>query len=356
MIRVLVVDDSAVVRKVLTEELGKTGDIEVVGTAVDPYVARQKIAELNPDVLTLDIELPRMDGLAFLGKIMRHRPMPVVVVSSVTPEGSDTALTAMALGAVEVIPKPNSQFSVPDVRRKLARAIRAAAGAKLQPLTAQSAEALRARQADLSGVKTTHRLIAIGASTGGTRALEDVLTVLPADTPGIVIVQHMPSGFTASFAQRLNSVCKMEVREAKAGDRVVPGLCLIAPGGKHMMVRRSGVEVTVRIKDGPPVNFHRPSVSVLMHSVAEEVGQNAVGAILTGMGGDGADGLLAMREAGAYTLAQDEATSVVFGMPKVAIEVGAAVDVVPLGDVARSLLVAAGGEPELAAAAGEMGA
>jgi len=336
MIRVLIVDDSAVVRRLLTEELAKIDDIEVVGTAVDPYAARAKIAELEPDVITLDLEMPRMDGLSFLEKIMRYHPLPVVIVSSVTPEGSEPALTALALGAIDVVPKPGSQFTIPDVRRRLARAIRAAAVSKPAALT-DSNPGL-AKRLSFQSVRTTQSMIAIGASTGGTQALEHVLRMMPADSPGIVVVQHMPGGFTRSFAERLDGVCAMEVQEAKAGDRVVPGLCLIAEGSKHIMVRRSGVEITIRVKDGPAVNFHKPSVDVLMQSVASEVGANAVGAILTGMGGDGAQGLLAMREAGAPTIAQDERTSVVFGMPKVAIELGAAIEVVPLQEMADALL------------------
>lgn len=344
MIRVLVVDDSAVVRKVLTEELSRTGDIEVVGTAIDPYAAREKIAELDPDVLTLDIEMPRMDGLSFLAKLMRHRPMPVVVVSSVTPENSDTALEALRLGAVEVIPKPGSQFSVPDVRRHLARAIRAAARSKPRAPTPGEQGPAVPRQAGLAGVSTTHKLIAIGASTGGTRALEMILRALPPDVPGIVIVQHMPTGFTGPFAERLNAVSALAVKEAEDGDGIVPGRALVAPGGRHMLVQRSGVQLAVSVRSGPTVNYHKPSVDVLFQSVARTVGVNAVAALLTGMGGDGASGLLEIREAGGYTLAQDEETSVVFGMPRVAIERGAAMDVVSLQRVPEALVRAARAE------------
>ncbi|TVR57856.1 MAG: response regulator, partial [Gemmatimonadales bacterium] len=250
MIRVLVVDDSAVVRKVLTEELSRTGDIQVVGTAIDPYAARERIAELDPDVLTLDIEMPRMDGLSFLAKLMRHHPMPVVVVSSVTPENGETALEALRLGAVEVIPKPGSQFSVPDVRRHLARAIRAAARARLAPADSRynpspggnTGSPVR-HQSGLAGVNTTHKLVALGASTGGTRALEEILRELPPDVPGIAIVQHMPSGFTRAFAERLNEVSALQVQEAREGDRIVPGRALVAPGGQHMLVRRQGADL-----------------------------------------------------------------------------------------------------------------
>ncbi|MFQ5536328.1 MAG: chemotaxis response regulator protein-glutamate methylesterase [Gemmatimonadota bacterium] len=339
MIRVLVVDDSAVVRKVLAEELSALGGIEVVGTAVDPYAARDRIAELSPDVITLDIEMPRMDGLSFLAKLMKHHPIPVVVVSSVTPENSQTALQALELGAVEVIPKPGSQFSVPEVRRTLARAIRAAAVADLSRSTIKSrAKVARVESVGLSRVNTTHKLIAMGASTGGTKALEVVLSSMPADAPGIVVVQHMPGGFTGSFAERLNDTCRVEVREGQDGDPIVPGRCLIAPGGYHIMIVRSGSRTKVKVRKGPPVNHHRPSVDVLFSSVAREVGRNAVGVIMTGMGSDGARGLQQIREAGGHTVAQDEETSVVFGMPRAAISLDAAMEVVPLEQIAEAAL------------------
>ncbi len=342
MIRVLVVDDSAVVRKVLTEELGRTGDIEVVGTAIDPYAAREKILQLNPDVITLDIEMPRMDGLSFLAKLMRHHPIPVVVVSSLTPENGPTALEALRLGAVEVIPKPGSQFSVPDVRRHLARAIRAAARSTPRKGgdSPEGAEVAPPSRPSLGGVATTHQVVAIGASTGGTRALEALLRQLPPDFPGIVVVQHMPAHFTRSFAQRLNEVSSLSVKEAEAGDPVVPGRVLIAPGGNHMTVQRSGARVVAEIRGGPPVNYHKPSVDILFQSVARTVGRNAVGVILTGMGNDGAAGLLEMRAAGARTLAQDAASCVVFGMPKVAIEEGGVEEIVPLREMAEALMTA----------------
>jgi two-component system chemotaxis response regulator CheB len=349
VIRVLVVDDSALVRKVLTDELSKFPDIEVVGSAVDPYAAREKIAALRPDVITLDIEMPRMDGLSFLEKLMRHFPIPVVVVSSLTPRNSETALRALALGAVEVISKPGSMYSTPDVGGQLVRAIRAAAGARVTRLAeapdAPVAEAPRAS----AGLATTHKVLAIGASTGGTRAIEALLRQLPADCPGTVIVQHMPAVFTASFAERLNQLCAMEVREAQDNDPVVPGVALIAPGDRHMILQRSGARYHVRIKDGPPVHHQRPSVDVLFLSVARNAGRNAVGTILTGMGSDGASGLLAMRESGARTFAQDEASCVVFGMPKEAIRLGAAEEVVPLSGMAGAVLRALGeGAPQRA--------
>ncbi|HYD52306.1 MAG TPA: chemotaxis response regulator protein-glutamate methylesterase [Gemmatimonadaceae bacterium] len=344
-IRVLIVDDSAVVRKVLSESLGKYPDIEVVGTATDPYVARDRILELAPDVLTLDVEMPRMDGLSFLEKLMRSRPMPVVIVSSITPAQSEAAVRALALGAVEVVSKPGSAYSVPEVGQRLVHAIRAAATARLSraqtpprgvPVVG-AAPGLPSAASILTRVQTTHRVLAIGASTGGTKAIEAVLQELPATTPGTVIVQHMPAGFTASFAKRLDQLCAMEVREARDGDAVVPGVALVAPGGLHMMMQRSGAALQVRIKDGPPVHHQRPAVDVLFNSVARTMGCNAVGVILTGMGADGARGLLAMREAGAHTIAQDEHSCVVFGMPKEAIELDAADEVLPLSRVAHGI-------------------
>jgi len=337
MIRVLIVDDSALVRKILSDELSKHSDIEVVGTAVDPYVARDKIVKLRPDVITLDVEMPRMDGLSFLEKLMKHLPMPVVVLSSLTPKNSENALRALSLGAVEVIAKPGSAFSTGDIAATLVRAVRNAAGAHVSRRVPPPDAPL----ASISGhgtLETTHKILAIGASTGGTRALEEVLRLLPHDAPGTVVVQHMPPGFTEAFARRLDGLCAMNVREAKDGDDVVPGTVLIAPGDHHMLLVRSGARYAVQIKDGPPVHHQRPAVDVLFQSVARSAGKNAVGVILTGMGADGAAGLLQMRNAGAHTLAQDEATCVVFGMPKEAIKLGAAEDVVPLPQMARAIL------------------
>lgn len=352
MIRVLVIDDSALVRKILTEQLSHEPDIEVVGTAVDPYVARQKILELKPDVLTLDVEMPRMDGLTFLEKLMRHYPLPVVVVSSVTPKNSEAAMRALSLGAVEVIPKPGSAFSIPDVSRQLVRAIRAAAVARVSRPRHEPAEPEVLPHPvgnHLAQLRGTHALVAIGSSTGGTRALEEILTALPLDAPGILIVQHMPEGFTASFAARMNNLSRIEVREARDGDRVANGVALIAPGNRHMLLERSGAQLQVRLKGGPPVNHHRPAVDVLFHSVARVAGRNAVGIILTGMGSDGAAGLLAMRQAGAHTIAQDEKTSVVFGMPREAIRLDAATEILPLDLIADALLRAAHGRVGVAA-------
>ena len=340
MIRVLIVDDSAIVRKVLSDELSRYPDILVVGTANDPYVTRERIAELKPDVLTLDVEMPRMDGLSFLAKLMKHHPIPTIVVSSVTPERSDAALRALELGAIDVIAKPGSAFSVPDVGKQLVRAIRAAAlskPARNPPIPADGAGAIRPR-VNLSGLDTTHRLIAIGASTGGTTAVERVLRSFPANAPGTLVVQHMPPGFTTSFAARLNQVCDVSVSEAKDGDLVSTGHVLIAPGGFHMVLQASGAQRVVRIRKGPPVHHQRPAVDLLFNSVASVAGKNAVGAVLTGMGADGAAGLLAMHEAGSFTVAQDEASSVVFGMPKEAIRFGGVDMILPLDEIAEALL------------------
>ncbi|GAB4242976.1 MAG: chemotaxis response regulator protein-glutamate methylesterase [Acidobacteriota bacterium] len=352
MIKVLIVDDSAIVRKVLTEELSKHPDIEVVGSAVDPYVARDKILQLDPDVLTLDIEMPRMDGLTFLYHLMRQYPLPVVVLSSLTPRNSEMALRALRLGAVEVIPKPDSRYSVPD-GRFLAEVIRAAARAKVgRPRGAEedsdgeksaraAEEVAREAVAELGTLTTTHRVIALGASTGGTTTLEEILRQFPPIAPGTVIVQHMPENFTRLFAERLDSVCKVRVREAVDLDPVVPGTVLVAPGGRHMTLERSGAQYRVRLKDGPRVHFQKPSVDVLFFSVAKAAGHNAVGALLTGMGADGAKGLLAMKEAGAHTIAQNEATCVVYGMPREAVRLGAASEILPLDRIAGALLKAA---------------
>jgi two-component system chemotaxis response regulator CheB len=338
VIRVLVVDDSALVRRILTEALQRHADIEVVGTATDPYVARERIVQLRPDVITLDIEMPRMDGLSFLSKLMRHFPIPVVVCSSLTPKHSETALRALALGAIDVVAKPGASMATADVAEDLVRAVRAASHARVtKRLDAADAPAAPARPA-IATLDATNKLIALGASTGGTQALERVLRGFPVDAPGTVIVQHMPEHFTKSFADRLNQVCAIRVKEAEDGDHVVQGLALVAPGGKHMVLQASGARWLVRVKDGPKVHHQRPAVDVLFQSVARSAGRNAVGAILTGMGADGAKGMLAMREAGAYTIAQNEETCVVYGMPREAVKLEAAVDVLPLDRIADSLL------------------
>lgn len=336
-IRVLIVDDSAVVRKALSEGLSRYPDIDVVGTAMDPYAARDKIIELRPDVLTLDVEMPRMDGLSFLERLMQHYPIPVIIVSSLTPKHSEAAVRALALGAVDVVPKPGTQYSVPDVERHLVAAVRAAARARLHK---REAAPPSAPSAHIGQIRTTDRLIAIGASTGGTGAIEDVLRRFPANAPGTVITQHMPAGFTASFAQRLDQHCAVTVREARDGEIITPGLALIAPGNFHLLVQRNGAQWIARVKEGPLVHHQRPAVDVMFQSVAKAAGRNAIGVILTGMGEDGARGLVTMREAGAWTIAQNEQTSVVFGMPRAAIEMGGACEVCALQDVPDAIFAA----------------
>ena len=344
MIKVLVVDDSALVRKLLTEELSRYTDIEVVGGAIDPYVARDKIVRLKPDVITLDLEMPRMDGLSFLSKLMKFHPLPVVVVSSLTPRNSQNAIRALELGAVEVIYKPESSLSTPDISHSLVNAIRTAARAKIDRKSFVVPEDKESTPGYKIQLKTTHKVIAIGASTGGTLAIENILTEMPLNVPGILVVQHMPEYFTASFAERLNSICKIEVREAKDADPVTPGLALIARGGSHMLLERSGAFYQVRIKGGPMVHHQRPSVDVLFHSVAKQAGVNAMGVLLTGMGSDGAEGLLAMRQNKAYTIAQDEASSVVYGMPGEAVKLGAACEVLPLLEISGRIIKRLSGE------------
>lgn len=339
MIRVLIVDDSAVVRKVLSDELSKYRDIEVVGTAIDPYVARDKIVKLAPDVITLDVEMPRMDGLSFLAKLMKHYPTPVVIVSSRTPHGSASAVRALQLGAVEVISKPGSRYSVPDVGRQLVRAIRIAARAKARSAVQEPPQPVKAEtNAALANVENANKVIAIGASTGGTQAIEFILSALPPNTPGVVIVQHMPEHFTASFAERLNDVCQIQVREAKDNDAILPGLALVAPGNRHMIIQRDGKAYVARVKDGAQVHHQRPSVDVLFYSVGSTAGANALGVLLTGMGADGARGLLSMRQSGAHTIVQDEDSCVVFGMPKEAIKLGAACDILTLKLIPQAVL------------------
>jgi len=334
MIKVLVVDDSAVVRQVLSSKISKARDIEVVGTAADPFIARDKIIALHPNVLTLDLEMPRMDGLTFLAKLMKYYPLPVIVVSSLTPRGSDAALRALELGAVDVIGKPGSSYSIGDISAELIEKVRAASTAHLLATLGSPGES--AETAPL--LNMTHKVLAIGSSTGGTEAIKNVLMGLPPTAPGTVIVQHMPEHFTASFAARLNELCKIEVREGRTGDLVTPGLALLAPGNKHLVLRRSGAVFSVEVKGGPQVHYQRPSVDVLFHSVAQQAGPNALGVVLTGMGADGASGLLAMRQAGARTIAQDEQSCVVFGMPREAIRLGAAEQVVPLQEIAPKII------------------
>lgn len=335
-IRVLVVDDSALVRDILMRELARDPEIEVVGSAPDPYVARDKIVELKPDVITLDVEMPRMDGLTFLRKLMRHFPLPVIVVSSLTQKGGEIALEALDSGAVEVMCKPGAAYTVGDLSVELIDKIKAAS--RVQVTKRTGAVSKTAQRPRLAMTQTTNKVLAIGASTGGTEALASVLSALPSNAPGTCVVQHMPEHFTRSFANRLNDLCAMEVKEAENGDTVSPGKVLIAPGNFHMLLKRSGAIYFVEVKSGPLVTRHRPSVDVLFKSVARFAGRNAVGVLMTGMGADGADGLLEMKKQGAATIAQDEASCVVFGMPKEAIERGAADHVVPLAKIPAKML------------------
>jgi two-component system chemotaxis response regulator CheB len=336
-IKVLVVDDSAIVRKILSTQLSQHRGIEIVGTAPDPYIARDKIIALNPDVLTLDVEMPRMDGVTFLRKLMKYHPMPVIVLSSLTPKGGKTAMEALAAGAVEVMSKPGPAYSVGDTCRDLVEKIKAASRVRVDKNIAKQRQSPPVRRMHM--VETTNKIFAIGASTGGVQALSQVLSALPANAPGTLVVQHMPAQFTTSFAERLNGECQVNVKEAQDGDSVIPGRILIAPGGFHMSLQRSGANYYVNVKDGPPVCRQKPSVEVMFRSVAKYAGANAVGAILTGMGNDGAEGLLNMRRNGAHTIAQDEESCIVFGMPKEAIERGAAEKIVSLSNMARTLIM-----------------
>lgn len=341
MIRVLIVDDSAIVRKILKEKLESDPNIEVIGAAPDPYIAREMIAKDKPDVITLDIEMPRMNGLTFLKKLMTHCPIPVVIVSSLSVRGSQTALTAIDYGAVEVLAKPSAAYSLDDMADEIVFKVKAAAIAKVKKLQISDTQIKRHKLTE-----TTHRIVAIGASTGGTKALEAVLKTLPSNAPGIVIVQHMPAGFTKSFADRLNEVCAVQVSEAQGGEVVVPGKVFIAPGNRHMMLSHNGVNYETKLKDGPRVSRHRPSVDVLFQSVAKVAGKNAVGVIMTGMGNDGAQGLLSMKESGAPTIAQDEESCVVFGMPKEAIAKGGADHVLPLDKIPAKFCQLASMKPQ----------
>ena len=333
MIKVLVVDDSAVVRQILQSALSADPEIEVVGTAPDPFVARDLIVQRRPDVVTLDVEMPRMDGITFLRKLMHYFPLPVIVVSSLTPEGSGLALDALSSGAVDVMCKPGAAFKVGDMGDELVEKVKTASRARVKPIDRTGREV-----APSALGRTTHKVIAMGASTGGTVALEAILSRMPVDAPGIVIAQHMPAMFTKQFAARMNQVSQMEVREAVDGDSVVPGVALIAPGDYHMLLKRSGARYFVNVKSGPMVHRQRPAVEVLFKSVARSAGSNAVGVLLTGMGVDGAQGLLEMRQGGASTIAQDEASSVVFGMPRAAIELGAAERVMSLEKIPAEML------------------
>jgi two-component system chemotaxis response regulator CheB len=344
-IRVLIVDDSAVVRQTLTSILETDPQIEVMGSASDPFFAAKKIQGEIPDVITLDIEMPRMDGLTFLKKIMSQHPIPTVVISSLTAEGTETGLKALEYGALEIITKPqmNTKQFIEESRIRICDAVKAAAMSKVKRKTHVEITVQPKLSADVviaasgknnSMLKTTETVIAVGASTGGTDALQTFLQNMPVDCPGIVIVQHMPEFFTRSFANRLNEICKITVKEAENGDSVIRGRALIAPGNHHMLLKRSGARYYVEVKDGPLVNRHRPSVDVLFRSTARYAGPNAIGVIMTGMGDDGAKGLLEMKEANASTVAQDEKSCVVFGMPNEAIKLGAADKVLPLDQIA----------------------
>ena len=336
-IRVLVVDDSAIVRKILTETIAAEPDMEVVGTAPDPYVARDKILALNPDVLTLDIEMPRMDGLTFLKKLMLYHPMPVIVISSLGHSSCEASVEALRHGAIEVLAKPGGPYSIGELRTALAAKLRAAASARIRNV-APAAITPRPRPPVRAGGFRQDAVIAIGASTGGTEAIREVLMEMPADAPPIVITQHIPQAFSAAFAGRLNQLCAMEVREARDGDEARPGLALVAPGNYHMLLRRAGAGFRVQVQDGPQVCYQRPSVDVLFASVAESAKDRAVGALLTGMGCDGAQGLLRMKRAGARTIAQNEESCVVYGMPREAVKLGAADQVMALSAIPQALL------------------
>lgn len=343
-IKVLIVDDSALIRSVMSEIIGSQQDMEVVGTAPGPLVARDLIKQTNPDVLTLDVEMPKMDGLDFLEKLMRLRPMPVVMVSSLTEQGSEITLRALELGAVDFVAKPKLSIlsGMREYTELIADKIRAAAKARIMPRKIHAVGAGQNAAIPLPSVRnpltSSEKLIIVGASTGGTEAIKEFLVQMPSDCPGILITQHMPEGFTRSFANRLDKLCRISVKEAEGGERVLPGHAYIAPGHSHLLLTRSGANYVTRLDQGPPVNRHRPSVDVLFSSAAACAGKNAVGVILTGMGKDGAAGMLEMKEAGAYNLAQDESTCVVFGMPREAIAIGATHEVGPLNELPARVL------------------
>jgi two-component system, chemotaxis family, protein-glutamate methylesterase/glutaminase len=343
-IKVLCVDDSALVRSLMTEIINSQPDMHVCATAPDPLVARELIKQHNPDVLTLDVEMPRMDGLDFLEKLMRLRPMPVVMVSSLTERGNEITLRALELGAVDFVTKPKVGIreGMLDYAEKLADKIRAASRARVKQVTHAAQTQTHAAQKPAphfnNPLVSTEKLVIVGASTGGTEAIREVLVPLPPDAPAVLIAQHMPPGFTKSFAQRLNGLCRITVKEAEHGERVLPGHAYIAPGHAHLVLARSGANYVAHLSDAPPVNRHRPSVDVLFRSAAQHAGKNAIGVILTGMGRDGAAGLLDMQNAGAYTLAQDEASCVVFGMPREAIAMGGASEIAPLSEMSRRVM------------------
>lgn len=350
MIKVLIIDDSALVRQMLTSIFEKASGINVVGTAQDPIVARTKIKQLNPDVLTLDVEMPRMDGLTFLANLMRLRPMPVVMVSSLTQKGADVTLDALELGAVDFVSKPAALGrDLEKYADEIINKVRVAAGATVcavKPrrsadvavLENQSADAVLSKKVGRSHFRTTEKIIALGASTGGTEATARVLEVVPSGFPAIVISQHLPAAFSESYAQRLDRNCHMKVKLAEDGEQIIPGHVYLAPGEQHLLVERDGARYVCRLNDGPPVNRHRPSVDVMFRSVAQNVGSNALGVLLTGMGADGAEGMKEMLDAGAFTVVQDEATSVVWGMPGAAYKLGAAKEMKALNQVVPTLI------------------
>jgi two-component system chemotaxis response regulator CheB len=341
-IKVLIVDDSALIRSLLAEIINGQPDMEVVGAAPDPYVAREMIKSLNPDVLTLDVEMPRMDGLSFLERLMRLRPMPVLMISSLTEAGSDIALRALELGAVDFIAKPKLDIArgIQAYSEEIAQKIWSAARARVRRLAATGVEEAPPKSVrGLGKMGTSEKILAVGASTGGTEATRDFLLQLPPDCPGVLIAQHMPEAFTKNYARRLNDVCsRLTVKEAEGGERVLPGHVYIAPGHSHLLLKRNGAHFVTELDQGPPVNRHRPSVDVLFRSVARCAGVNAIGVILTGMGRDGAEGMSEMKQAGAYNLAQDEASCVIFGMPKVAIEMGGVDEIVPLNGLGERIV------------------
>lgn len=342
-VRVLVVDDSALMRQMISTILDADPEISVVGTARDPYIARDMIKEMNPDVVTLDIEMPRMDGLSFLEKIMTLRPMPVVMISSLTQQGADASLKALEIGAVDIVSKPamDLQQGISELGEDIRTKVKLAATARIRGRKPQNTS--RAASVPI-GYNSTEKLVAVGASTGGVEALREVVCALPPDSPALVVTQHMPATFTATFANRLDGSANVKVMEARDGQRVLPGHVYIAPGDRHLELARSGANYMCRLHDGPPVSGHRPSVDVLFESVATAAGSNAIGVILTGMGKDGAKGLLSMRNSGAWTIGQDEASSVVYGMPKVAYEYGGVALQLPLSEIATGILAACGGE------------
>lgn len=342
--RVLIIDDSALIRRLLSEVINSQPDMEAIGSAPDPLVAREMIREMNPDVLTLDVEMPKMDGLDFLEKLMRLRPMPVVMVSTLTDKGSDITFRALELGAVDFVSKPKIDIAagLKEYGGEIANKIRIAKSARLRKATNASVAKSVSADAVLPSVSnriaSTEKLIIVGASTGGTEAIKDFLIRMPPDSPGILITQHMPEGFTKSFANRLNTLCKISVVEAQGGERVLPGHAFIAPGHSHLLLKRSGANYMTELNQGEPVCRHRPSVDVLFRSAANCAGKNAIGVILTGMGKDGAAGMLEMHKAGSYNFAQDESSCVVFGMPKEAIATGGVNEIVPLKDMAKCVL------------------